>query len=61
MYEAAIHDELVRSLNRTMLNNYNIDMEKTKAIDHMQQNVSVFGDRAGSFLDVCRRGGGLVC
>jgi hypothetical protein len=49
MYEAAVHDELVRSLNQTMLQNYMIDKEKTLAIDHMQQNFKCCG--AGSFRD----------
>ena len=40
MFEAAVHDDLVRTLNRTMLEHYMIDKEKTYAIDHMQQKVS---------------------
>jgi len=43
MYEAAIHDELVRSLNRTMLENYHIDDEMTAAIDRMHQEFHCCG------------------
>ena len=37
-----LHDELVRSLNNTMLQNYMKDDEITNAIDMMQQEVNFF-------------------
>ena len=40
MYEASVHDELVRGLNRTMLNSYLQDDVKTEAIDKMHQEVN---------------------
>lgn len=49
MYEATVHDELLRSLNMTMLNSYKMDTEKTEAIDHMQQAFQCCG--FGSFQD----------
>ena len=35
-----VHDELMRSLNSTLLNSYEVDKTKTQAIDNMQTTVS---------------------
>lgn len=43
MYEAAVHDELTRSLNQTMLTQYKVDPDKTLAIDDMQQKFKCCG------------------
>lgn len=43
MYEAALHDELSRSLNDTMLQNYHKDADMTEAIDDLQQKFKCCG------------------
>ncbi|KAI0223344.1 Tetraspanin [Lamellibrachia satsuma] len=49
MYEATVHDELMRSLNSTLLNTYEVDRAKTQAIDNMQTTFQCCG--AESFKD----------
>lgn len=49
MYEGAIHEEIKRTLNKTMLENYYFSIEKTKAIDDMQTTFQCCG--AGSYQD----------
>lgn len=49
MYKGAIHEEIKRNLNSTMLENYEFDIEKTKAIDDMHTTFHCCG--ADSYKD----------